>query len=111
MEVQRAFITDVRLELIPREVTDNKPAYWLPKLTVANSGATPTRGLEYVVTFVHTPDTAGDPGDLFTLKPKHLRLERGRLTIGPHSTTEISLDPLLAFASQGSKEGEQTEWF
>lgn len=108
--VQRAFISDARLALIPKAITDGKPGYWEPKLTVHNSGPTPTKALEYALAFVPTPKRAGDPGILFDAPPSFVNPIRGKVTIGPHATAELALN-LLTFQADSANQGSQTEWF
>jgi hypothetical protein len=95
--VQRAFITDVRLELIPRDIKSGMPDYWEPRLTIRNSGGTPTKGLQYAVAYIETPKQAGDPIILLDSPPDWAKPRVGRLTIAPNATAEIPLE-LAAFA-------------
>ncbi len=97
--VQRAFISNVRLELRPESNSDGKPGYWTVHLTVQNSGATPTKNLEYVSGYFRAPAQIGDPEELFSLPAEWLKITKGALTIAPQSDVEIQNPAIFGLAS------------
>ena len=110
VSVQRAFVSDVRFALIPKAIKDGKPGYWEPKVTIQNSGATPTKALEYAIAYVPAPKQAGDPGILIDSPPGFVTPTSGKLTVGPHARAELALQ-LLTFQPDPPDTNSQTEWF
>lgn len=94
--VQRAFVSDVRVHLDPKEIEGGKPSYWMPRITVRNSGATPTRDLRYVSVYNRSPSSPGDPEGWFEAEVSITRILKGRITIGPQSEAEVPT-PVVSF--------------
>jgi hypothetical protein len=97
--IQRAFVSDVRLNLIPQAIKDGKPEYWDAKITVQNSGGTPTKDLEFVSIYARWPVSMGDPEEQFGKRLDWTRIVSGRITIGPHSAAEIALPAHFGLSS------------
>ena len=88
--VQRAFVSDARLELVPSP-SEGLPESWTPKITVTNSGGTPTRDLRYIVREIKPggyPITDPEPW-LDEWAPRSAYVARGRVTIAPRGTAEV----------------------
>lgn len=94
--VQRAFVSDVRLDFVRDDSVSGKLAGWFPKVTVTNSGGTPTRGLRYVVVYARwLLGPPKDPEPWLDALPDTFRVVKGSMTIGPQGTAEI-LTPVVS---------------
>lgn len=107
--IQRAFVSDARLEMVPKKDENGTLLYWEPRITVQNSGATPTRALEYVGIFRNPPNRASDPDGWFGEPATPGKLVKARLTIGPHSTVEL-LTPNRTVGRMPKKADDPTVW-
>ncbi|MFD0985652.1 hypothetical protein [Methyloligella solikamskensis] len=96
--VQRAFVSDVRLDMTLFKKEDGKST-WAPELTARNSGGTPTKGLKYVVHYVQWPDAwPADPAEAFDAEENVFRLTKGSMTVGPQATFEL-ISPGITFTT------------
>jgi hypothetical protein len=107
--VQRAFVSDARLELVKQTSSD-----WVPKVTVRNSGGSPTKGAEYVAVYTATGAKVRDPESWFGTPTDVWRITAGSMTIGAQGTSEVLL-PAVTFRpleSEPRSTGEQKKsWF